>query len=281
MTDHVLSFLSAYQGTLTQAFTLPGELASEYELYDCLRETPEKSTYLLQKKSDATFAILKVASAGKREHLQLEYDILSSIHAPLLPRAISCFSDSQNTYFLREYIAGTPVSDFVERQGPFCEADAVQLCLGLCQALQVLHAQTPPVIHRDIKPQNVIFTKERNLALIDFDAARRYQPTQKKDTVYLGTQATAAPEQFGYQQTDQRSDLYSTGILLLFLCTGSYELESLEKISSRTLKTIILTCTRFDPNRRYASVRQLRAQLLRFNREITRSPVYFLKGAML
>ncbi|MDD4312732.1 MAG: hypothetical protein PHW41_09645, partial [Eubacteriales bacterium] len=98
---------------------------------------------------------------------------------------------------------------------------------------------------------------------------------------YLGTQATAAPEQFGYQQTDQRSDLYSTGILLLFLCTGSYELESLEKISSRTLKTIILTCTRFDPNRRYASVRQLRAQLLRFNREITRSPVSFLKGAML
>lgn len=281
MTDHVLSFLAAYQGTLAQAFTLPRELANEYDLYDCLRETPEKSTYLLQKKSDASFAILKVASAGKREHLQLEYDILSGIHAPHFPRAIACFSDEKNTYFLREYIAGTPVSDFVERQGPFCEADAVQLCLGLCEALQVLHAQTPPVIHRDIKPQNVIFTKERKLTLIDFDASRRYQHTQKKDTVYLGTQATAAPEQFGYQQTDQRSDIYSTGILLLFLCTGSYELESLEKISSRTLKNIILTCTRFDPNRRYASVRQLRAQLLRFNREITRSPASFFKGAAL
>ena len=80
------------------------------------RETPEKSTYLLQRKVDASFVLLKAASGSKREHLQLEYDILRSIHSPLLPQAISCFSDDKTTYFLREYIAGTPVSDFVERQ---------------------------------------------------------------------------------------------------------------------------------------------------------------------
>ncbi len=193
MTDHVLSFLSAYQATLTQAFALPAELSGEYDLFDCLRETPEKSTYLLQKKADASFVLLKAASGSKREHLQFEFDILRSIHSPLLPQAISCFSDDKTTYFLREYIAGTPVSDFVERQGPFREMDAVRLCLDVCDALMVLHAQNPPVIHRDIKPQNVIYTKQRTLSLIDFDAARRYQNTQKKDTVYLGTQATAAP----------------------------------------------------------------------------------------
>lgn len=281
MTDHVLSFLSAYQGALAQAFTLPDELSSEYDLFDCLRETPEKSTCLLQKKADSSFALLKVAYGSKREHLQLEYDILRSIHSPLLPQAISCSSDDKNTYFLREYIAGTPISDFVERQGPFREADAVRLCLDVCDALLVLHAQNPPVIHRDIKPQNVIYTQQRTLALIDFDAARRYQNTQKKDTVYLGTQATAAPEQFGYQQTDQRSDIYSTGILLLFLCTGSYELEAIETISSRKLKTIIQTCTRFDPNRRYATVRRLRARLLQLSRAAAHSPASFVKGIAL
>ena len=281
MTDHVLSFLSAYQGALSQAFSLPNELATDYELYDRLGESPEKSTYLLRRKDDTAFAVLKVATGGHREHLQMEYDVLNRVHAAYLPKAISCFSDQTSTYLLREYIAGVPVSDTIERRGPFSEAEAVRLCIGLCDALQELHAQTPPIIHRDIKPQNVIFTQQRTLALIDFDAARNYQSAQKKDTVYLGTQATAAPEQFGYQQTDQRSDLYSTGVLLLYLCTGSYELEALEKVSSRVLRHIIETCTQFDPNRRFASARHLRAQLMRQSRAMTRSSASFFGGVAL
>lgn len=229
MTDHVLSFLSAYQNTLSQTFTLPQELASDYDLYDCLHETQEKASYLLRRSSDDTFALLKTATNHKRELLCSEFEVLSALHSPLFPKAICCFSDDERTYFLREYVAGVPVSSYVDQHGPFSEAEAVRLCISLCDALQLLHAQTPPVIHRDIKPQNVIFTKEHTLALINFDAARRYQREQKRDTVFLGTQATAAPEQFGYQQTDQRSDIYSTGILLLFLCTGSYE----RKLSSK------------------------------------------------
>jgi len=270
MTDHVLSFLSAYQSTLSQAFSLPDELSRDYTLYDCLRESPEKSTYLLRKKADGSFALLKVATGKYRDLLRSEYDILSSPHSALFPQAICYFSDSDTTYFLRAYVAGASVSDYVEQHGPFSEAEAVRLCAGLCDALQLLHAQTPPVIHRDIKPQNVIFTKERTLTLIDFDAARRYQSEQKRDTVFLGTQATAAPEQFGYQQTDQRSDIYSTGILLLFLCTGSYELDALPKIQSRGIRRVILTATRFDPRKRFASAQQLRAQLLRQSRILTR-----------
>ena len=56
--------------------------------------------------------------------------------------------------------------------------------------------------------------------LIDLGAARRYRPEQKGDTVFLGTEITAPPEQFGYQQTDQRSDVYSLGMLLRFLLSG-------------------------------------------------------------
>ncbi len=261
MTDHVLSFLSAYQNTLAEAFSLPQELARDYELYDCLHETPEKSSYLLRRPADESFALLKIASNQNHELLYSEFEVLSTLHSPLFPKAICCFSDEETTYFLREYVAGVPVSSYVEQHGTFPEKEAVRLCAGLCEALQLLHAQTPPVIHRDIKPQNVIFTKERTLRLIDFDAARRYQSEQKRDTVFLGTQATAAPEQFGYQQTDQRSDIYSTGILLLFLCTGSYEMDSLGKIQSRTLRSIIETATRFDPKRRFGSARLLRKQL--------------------
>ena len=221
MTDHVLSFLSAYQGTLTQALSLPDALSKEYELYDCLRETPGKSTFLLKKRTDASFAILKVAKTSAREHLRAEYDILSRLHSARIPQALSYISDQGTDYFLRAYVAGTPISDCVERNGAFPESESARLIVGLCETLSLLHAQTPPIIHRDIKPQNIIYTSQHTLALIDFDAARRFQPGRKNDTVCLGTQTTAAPEQFGYQQTDARSDIYSTGILLLFLCTGS------------------------------------------------------------
>ena len=281
MTDHVLSFLSSYQGTLTQALPLPEELAKDYDLYDCLRESPNKSTFLLKQKSDASFAVLKVAKSSAREHLRAEYDILKGLHSSQIPQALLYLSDSKTDYFLRSYIAGLPVSDQVERNGAFPEAEAARLVLGLCGTLSMLHAQTPSIIHRDIKPQNIIYTSGHTLALIDFDAARRFQPAQKKDTEYLGTQTTAAPEQFGYQQTDQRSDIYSTGILLLFLCTGSYELESLSGVRSRALRHVIETCTRFDPQRRYKNIRALSRALRRTQRAAATPAVSFWRGAAL
>ena len=281
MTDHVLSFLSAYQGTLEQALPLPDELASAYDLYDCLHETPSKSTFLLKKKTDGSFAILKVAKSSAREHLRAEYDIFSRLHSAQIPQAVSYLSNQETDYFLRDYIAGAPVSDHVEQYGAFSEAESARLVLGLCETLSLLHAQTPPVIHRDIKPQNIIYTSQHTLALIDFDAARRFQPERKNDTVCLGTQTTAAPEQFGYQQTDARSDIYSTGILLLFLCTGSYELEALAQVKSHTLRHVIETSTRFDPKRRYQNIHALSRALSRTQRVSPTPGVSFWRGAAL
>ena len=281
MNDHVLSFLSAYQGTLAQALPLPDTLTVDYALYDCLRETSDKSTYLLKKKTDASFAILKVAKNGAREHLRAEYSILSSLRSAQIPQALSYFSEQNADYFLRSYVAGVSVSSQVERNGVFTETETARLVCGLCETLSLLHAQTPPVIHRDIKPENIIYTKEHTLALIDFDAARHFQPAQKRDTVYLGTQATAAPEQFGYQQTDARSDIYSTGVLLLFLCTGKYELDALAQIHSHTLRHVIETCTRFDPQRRYKTIRALSRDLARAQRVVDPHAVSFWRGAAL
>ena len=278
MTDHVLSFLSAYQGALGEAFTLPDEMKNEYELFDCLRETRAKSVYLVRHKADDSFAVLKAAKGAAREHLQAEYSLLSRIALPNVPRAISFLSGEAYDYFLRSYIEGTPLSDYIEKNGPFSETEAVRLILALCKTLEQLHAQTPPIIHRDIKPQNIILTKQRTLALIDFDAARHFHAAQQRDTEYLGTEATAAPEQFGYQQTDQRSDVYSTGILLLFLCTGSYERANSARICSRAIRKIIEKSTRFDPARRFKTIRAFRHRLLSAARAATPRAT-FLRGA--
>lgn len=122
----------------------------------------------------------------------------------------------------------------------------------MCRVLDYLHRQQPPVIHRDIKPQNIIIDRDGCCRLIDLGTARRFRSEQAGDTVLMGTEATAPPEQFGYRQTDQRSDIYSVGMLLRFMLGGS--LEPLPRHRSYGgLAHIARRCTAFDPRRRYPS----------------------------
>ncbi|MEA4949560.1 MAG: protein kinase, partial [Petrimonas sp.] len=281
MDDSFASFLSNHQSTLNQSIVLPAMITDQYELYDCLHFTDFKSTYLVRDKADKSFAVLKIAEKTTRSDLMAEYQILETLHSPTFPKALSFLSDEHMNYLIRSYIAGYPVSHYVEKYGPFSESEAMRLIIGLCQPLQLMHTQTPPIIHRDIKPLNVIFTPERRLALIDFDTVRHYQANQSKDTAFLGTEMTAAPEQFGYKQTDQRSDIYSTGVLLLFLCTGSYELDCCASIHNRSLARVIEICTSFDPDRRYANIHQLQIRLERALTYETRSAHSFLLGTAL
>jgi serine/threonine protein kinase len=134
--------------------------------------------------------------------------------------------------------------------------------LKLCEILNYLHKQNPPVIHRDIKPQNIILTDDGKLRLIDLGISRRYHESGKKDTVFMGTEATAAPEQFGYMQTDTRSDIYSLGILMFYLITGSFDIQKIDlyKIEA-PLKNIIKRCIKFSPDDRFASINQIKSRL--------------------
>lgn len=109
---------------------------------------------------------------------------------------------------------------------------------------------------RDVKPQNVILDPSGRCHLIDLGAARHHRPEQQGDTVFLGTRITAPPEQFGYQQTDQRSDLYSLGILMRFLLTGIFD-SSTQDIGPGYLRRIIRRCTAFDPRNRYSCVQSV------------------------
>ena len=98
----------------------------------------------------------------------------------------------------------------------------IRLCAKLAEILIYLHSRTPPVIHRDIKPENVIITEEKEPVLIDFDIARTFKTAEETDTVFFGTKGYAPPEQYGFAQTDCRSDIYAFGVLLRFLLTTVY-----------------------------------------------------------
>ena len=109
-----------------------------------------------------------------------------------------------------------------EEQTTLVYSDALAIMRKLCDVLKSLHALTPPIIHRDLKLSNIILTSENLVYIVDFDTARYYESGQEQDTELLGTKEYAPPEQYGFGQSDARSDIYALGIIFNRLLTGEY-----------------------------------------------------------
>ena len=245
-------FLREYQSQVLDCLQLPPGLSAQYTALSCLKDG-ERQVYLIQDQA-GWFAVLKIQPAGREDPLKQEYDLLRRLRHPQIPRPLSYLQWEGMEYLVREYVEGVSLYEQVTAQGPLSPEKIRTIALSLCQVLHYLHSQHPPVICRDVKPQNVVLDQSGRCHLIDLGAARLHQPDKQGDTVFLGTKATAPPEQFGYQQTDQRSDIYSLGMLMRFLCTGSFEPSSPGE-KAGPLRHVIRRCTAFDPQNRYSSVR--------------------------
>ena len=243
-------FLREYQAQVLDKLVLPPGLREQYSPQACLKDG-ERQVYLVHDQTGWP-AVLKLQPTGREDTLRQEYDLLRGLRHPQLPQPMAYLEWEGKEYLIREYVDGVSLHEQVTAQGPLSPDKVREVALSLCQVLSYLHSQTPPVICRDVKPQNVVMDPTGRCHLIDLGAARCYRPEQQGDTVFLGTQVTAPPEQFGYQQTDQRSDLYSLGVLMRFLLTGSFE-PSKQDIGPNDLCRVIRQCTAFDPKNRYTS----------------------------
>lgn len=244
-------FLREYQAQVLDKLALPPGLREQYSPQACLKDG-ERQVYLVQDQAGRP-AVLKLQPTGREDTLRQEYDLLWSLRHPQLPQPMAYLEWEGKEYLIREYVEGVSLYEQVTAQGPLSPDKVRTAALSLCQVLSYLHSQNPPIICRDVKPQNVVMDPTGRCHLIDLGTARRYRPEQQGDTVFLGTEVTAPPEQFGYQQTDQRSDLYSLGVLMRFLLTGSFD-PSKQDIAPNYLCRVIRRCTAFDPKNRYASV---------------------------
>lgn len=253
-------FLQDYQADVLDSLALPACLRAQYTAISCLKDGV-RQVYLVRDQTGWP-AVLKLQPAGREDSLRQEYMLLRGLNHPQLPRPLAYLEADGTEYLVREYVAGESLYEQVTAQGPMEPVQVKAAALSLCQVLDYLHRQEPPVICRDVKPQNVILDQSGRCHLIDLGAARRYRPEGKGDTVFLGTEATAPPEQFGYRQTDQRSDIYGLGILLRFLRTGSFAPPE-GKPRRDSLARVIQRCTAFDPKDRYPSVPALRRALTR------------------
>lgn len=208
-----------------------------------------------------------------RKYVELElaeiYEFLQANQSLYLPVIYECIKRETDLVVIEEYLTGKTLGDWLGNH-TFSEGEVTGIGIDLCRAMMPLHRADPPIICRDLKPENVIVTLEGQLKVIDFDIARTYQPGQSKDTVMMGTQGYAAPEQFGFGQTDARTDIYGIGVLLNYLLTKRFPVE---EIAQGKLGEIIRCCTQIDPKDRFQSVEALEHALSGFQCNAATMPV--------
>lgn len=157
-----------------------------------------------------------------------------------------------------EYINGMSLDKYCKYHR-LCVDSVYAIVLQLCDALAALHAEG--IVHRDVKPENIIVSdRGERICLIDFGISRTVKSGQPSDTSVLGTVGYAAPEQFGFGQTDARTDIYAVGVLLNVLLSGKMPCETMY---GGLFHNVILRCTQQDPAMRYQSVQALKDDLVR------------------
>lgn len=182
------------------------------------------------------------------------YEQLSQKPISGTPRIIDFEENDGCLTLVEEYIGGKTLQELVDERS--LTDDLIKnYCCKLCDTLSELHSLTPPIIHRDIKPSNVIITRDDIPVLLDFNAAKSFSESELEDTVLLGTQGHAAPEQFGFGASSPRTDIYAMGILLREMINSIDE-------HGKWAEPIIKSCTQLDPEKRYHNVSELKAALL-------------------
>jgi serine/threonine protein kinase len=160
----------------------------------------------------------KAEQAVARDLFEQEAKLLRNLDHPNIPRIADFFEDNGRACLVMEFIWGESLEKRLEAaNAPLLETDVLQWAVQLCDALYYLHTLQPPIIFRDMKPSNAMVTNTGLVKLIDFGIARTYKVGKKRDTVAMGSENYAAPEQWGKGQTDARSDIYGLGATMYHL----------------------------------------------------------------
>lgn len=182
------------------------------------------------------------------------YQTLQAVNSEHLPRIYHVEEIENGIFIAEEYIEGELLAEYVSSQ-KLTEVGCLDIAEQMCQTLKVLHSHQPPIVHRDIKPSNLIISSKGIVKVIDFDSSRFYKAEVDSDTRLLGTEKYAPPEQYGFSQTDCRSDIYSMGVVFdkftVFISKGK----------KNQWKRMVEKCTLFAPDSRYQSVDEIEQEL--------------------
>lgn len=234
-------------------------------------------------KNWAIKAIQKAANNYAEFNLNLsrELDILNGLNHPGIPAIIDIIDTKKYLLIIMDYIEGKSFSKIVSETGAQNEIDVKNWSIQICKALEYLHTQTPPIIHNDINPRNIMILNDGQVKLIDFGAAIRLESESQQMTVF-GTSGFAAPEKYSLGKIDQRTDIYSVGVTMYAIITGknpsnppytNYPVREINPNVSKGLEYIIHKCIKLHPEDRYQTAIELLSDLQnikKINQELTR-----------
>jgi len=172
-----------------------------------------------------------------------------------LPRLYEVIECEDELIIIEEYISGETLQEKLDRGEKLPFHNVSDYIIQICDCLLRLHQQNPPIIHRDIKPSNIMITPGDAVVLIDLNAAKYVNNEKEVDTTLLGTKGYAAPEQYGFGASNEKTDIYALGVLIKSL---AYDLSDCPTQYTETFDSIIEKCTYIDPNQRYNNISEIR-----------------------
>jgi tRNA A-37 threonylcarbamoyl transferase component Bud32 len=220
--------------------------------------------------------------AQTAQQFRLEAEFLLNARHPNLVRGYAVFEHGGRFYLVMDYVDGQTLEEIaiqhIRRTGrPLAEAQVLDWILPVCDAIETLHAQPMPVIHRDVKPANIKLTRAGVPVLIDLGLAKLYaQGSNTLGAALAFTPGYAPPEQYQASGlTDQRTDVYGLGATLYYLLTGYQPTESPARLSAQALpapralnpalsaasEAAVLRAMELDPARRQQSIAAIRREL--------------------
>ena len=234
------------------------EQTDDYTTQRLLKEGEFERTELVADAAGRLFVRKYLKGVSAAQH---PYERICGLSLPYIPKVVQAVRVGDELVVVSEHVEGTSLAELVEHGGALAQDMALGYAGCVAQALSALHTLQPePIIHRDVSPGNVI-VNERGAWLIDFGIARNHVTGAARDTQAYGTAGFAAPEQYGFAQTDERTDVFALGKLVEFMITGEYAPQPGLYRYDKRLERVVKKATAIDAKARYASVAELQAAL--------------------
>lgn len=249
-------------------------LNEQYEKIALLGENNDRKTWLVRQKNSNKIFVLKEIEI---ENISI-YESLQYIKNRHLAAVKNIIEIENKAVVIEEYISGDILADKIENKN-ITKEDAVDYT---CQLFEVLsELEKVNIVHRDITPKNILISSDNVVKLIDFGISRKTKEGRTKDTTILGTAGYAAPEQFGFMQTDIRSDIYSAGVVFHEMLTG--KMPEGNKCICYDYKEFIQKCINISPENRFQTACQAYKELMKnyihYDAKLNENAVKFTNSA--
>ena len=212
-----------------------------------------------------------VSPAARRQAL-MQAGILFTVKSKHLPQVYDAFEANHRFYLVMQLIEGQTLLQLLRTNGhPCSEQQVTAWLLPIMQVLQELHSRTPAVIHRDIKPGNIILTPDQTAVLVDFGLTKLHDPDSNTQTIIRAVSEGFSPVEQYTGKTGPQSDIYSLAATMYFLLTnkipplsinrsiqdGLIAPRSLNPALSPKIERVLLKALAIDPDQRYQSMLEL------------------------